>query len=392
MTITCEKCSTRFVLDEARIPAKGARVRCSRCQHRFHVMPPPVRESPDEIAEKAIEDSAPFDPGVGREAREPEGDGALDNPEFIFEERVPQPAPRPSAEAAADFGEPPRAVQAAAAPLAADAADASLFGALPEGGLAADPDGQRAEDLSNAAWETTGTPAPAPSGVPIGPAADARSYEIGEPEPVAGDIDPRPQRPARRPTTAETWQGFARDEMPRHERAARVPEAAPRSAGPVLPRASKRGLLHAWIPGVAASLLSVALIAASARVLHAGWSASFSAPQDVRGAGWVATGIEAFHARGPAGEPVLVLRGALVAEGAALPPRVRALLLDAEGQPLDAGVDALLRRLDDAELADGPASAEALAGQPVRGFTAFVPVVPEAAERYRLELLPGAGS
>lgn len=40
MVIACQKCRTRFQLDEARIPAKGARVRCSRCKHAFLVLPP----------------------------------------------------------------------------------------------------------------------------------------------------------------------------------------------------------------------------------------------------------------------------------------------------------------------------------------------------------------
>jgi hypothetical protein len=113
----------------------------------------------------------------------------------------------------------------------------------------------------------------------------------------------------------------------------------------------------------------------------------------VRGGGWIASDIEAFPAHGAAGQPVLVLRGSLAAEGSASPPRVRALLLDAAGRPLGEGVDALARRLDDAEL-DEAAIAGALAGagpaaeRPVRGFTAVMPLVSDAAERYRLELLP----
>lgn len=39
MIITCEGCERRFQVDDARIPARGARVRCKRCHHRFHVMP-----------------------------------------------------------------------------------------------------------------------------------------------------------------------------------------------------------------------------------------------------------------------------------------------------------------------------------------------------------------
>jgi hypothetical protein len=144
---------------------------------------------------------------------------------------------------------------------------------------------------------------------------------------------------------------------------------------------------------VAASLLAVGLLAASVRVLHQGWIASFGPPRHVRGAGWIASDIEAFPAHGAAGQPVLVLRGSLAAEGSAPPPRVRALLLDAAGRPLGEGVDALARRLDDAEL-DEAAIANALAGavpaseRPVRGFTVLVPLVSDGAERYRLELLP----
>ena len=39
MIVVCEGCTRRFQVDDARIPARGARVRCKRCNHRFHVMP-----------------------------------------------------------------------------------------------------------------------------------------------------------------------------------------------------------------------------------------------------------------------------------------------------------------------------------------------------------------
>jgi predicted Zn finger-like uncharacterized protein len=38
--VRCERCDTRFKLDASRIPARGARVRCSRCKHAFFVVPP----------------------------------------------------------------------------------------------------------------------------------------------------------------------------------------------------------------------------------------------------------------------------------------------------------------------------------------------------------------
>lgn len=418
MTITCEKCSTRFVLDDARIPAQGARVRCSRCQHRFHVKPPPVRASPDEIAEKAVEHSAPFDPESGREpppptrekapekarekTREKEGDGALDNPEFLFEERAPAPRVAPEAapaqaEATPSREEPvarPPTAPVASAASASDASDGSLFGSMPDTGFA-EPDTSNAAELARAAWETQGVPPEAPSGEVIG-RPDPAGYEVGEPEGPIGDIDPGPPRPPARGVRVAAWQGFARDELGQPELGERRRESAASTSAE--PGAPPRGALaRTWAPRLVASLLSIGLLAASARVLHEGWAASFGPPRDVRGAGWIASDIEAFAARGPAGQPVLVVRGSLAAEGSAPPPRVRALLLDGAGRPLGDGVDALARRLDDAEL-DEAALAGALAGagpapqQPVRGFTALVPLSSDAAERYRLELLPAPGS
>ena len=40
MIVTCASCLTKFSLDDSRIPPQGAKVRCSRCQHVFHVVPP----------------------------------------------------------------------------------------------------------------------------------------------------------------------------------------------------------------------------------------------------------------------------------------------------------------------------------------------------------------
>lgn len=39
MIVVCEKCNTRFQLDDGRVPAAGANVRCSRCKHAFFIVP-----------------------------------------------------------------------------------------------------------------------------------------------------------------------------------------------------------------------------------------------------------------------------------------------------------------------------------------------------------------
>lgn len=49
MIVTCASCLTKFRLDDSRISAKGAKVRCSRCQHIFYITPPP--ETKEEIVE-----------------------------------------------------------------------------------------------------------------------------------------------------------------------------------------------------------------------------------------------------------------------------------------------------------------------------------------------------
>ncbi len=97
MIITCASCLTKFRLDESRIPAKGAKVRCSRCRHVFYVAPPP------ETKEEIIEDFESFakyheelmEPGkaeaevpsplkVGKREKPPEKEEAV-----LFAEKAP---------------------------------------------------------------------------------------------------------------------------------------------------------------------------------------------------------------------------------------------------------------------------------------------------------------
>jgi predicted Zn finger-like uncharacterized protein len=61
MIITCEKCATRFVLDDALIKPGGSKVRCSKCLHVFTAFPPehPGFELPDHSSPE--EHDIPFD-------------------------------------------------------------------------------------------------------------------------------------------------------------------------------------------------------------------------------------------------------------------------------------------------------------------------------------------
>lgn len=51
MVISCPECSTRFRVDDSKIPAQGAKIRCARCKHIFAVTPAPAPEPEPLIAE-----------------------------------------------------------------------------------------------------------------------------------------------------------------------------------------------------------------------------------------------------------------------------------------------------------------------------------------------------
>ena len=62
LIVTCGECSTSFQLDESRIPAEGARVRCSRCKHAFFLPNPTTRQTE---AVHSIAEEAATDPTLG---------------------------------------------------------------------------------------------------------------------------------------------------------------------------------------------------------------------------------------------------------------------------------------------------------------------------------------
>ncbi len=72
MIVTCASCMTKFSFDESKLPPKGAKVRCSRCQHVFVVVPPtePKGEEPTEdfesfiTSQKEFAEPGPKEPGI----------------------------------------------------------------------------------------------------------------------------------------------------------------------------------------------------------------------------------------------------------------------------------------------------------------------------------------
>lgn len=105
MVVVCESCSTRFRIDDARIPAKGRLVRCSQCKATFIAKPENAtfEDTVQEVvAEVTGSGGAPvpeasadlFDPGgeeLGETARRPAG--ASDEERWEFDEEPRKSAP-----------------------------------------------------------------------------------------------------------------------------------------------------------------------------------------------------------------------------------------------------------------------------------------------------------
>ncbi|MBI4949749.1 MAG: zinc-ribbon domain-containing protein [Deltaproteobacteria bacterium] len=90
MIIQCDKCSTKFRLDDSRITANGVRVRCTKCQNVFVVTPPPQAE------EVQVEEVF----GAKEGAKAPE-------PSFTGAPNIPRPESRPDLNLKFDFERPP---------------------------------------------------------------------------------------------------------------------------------------------------------------------------------------------------------------------------------------------------------------------------------------------
>lgn len=70
MIIQCEKCKTRFRLDDSRVSEAGVRVRCSRCSHTFVVRRDTPEEEPDfDTLLRGLGEETPADAGAGEDAR-----------------------------------------------------------------------------------------------------------------------------------------------------------------------------------------------------------------------------------------------------------------------------------------------------------------------------------
>ncbi|AMK09906.1 DUF3426 domain-containing protein [Pseudodesulfovibrio indicus] len=148
MIVTCPNCETSYNLPDEKIPAGGAKVKCSKCAHVFKAELPPA--TPEEEVEALLEDeSTDMDTRAGDEFDETfedvaaAGVGGETAEDAVAEEPAEPPVPDPADEVVEEMPdmddlfdeseeapEPEEGPRAGAAPQAGDEAEEDLFADL----------------------------------------------------------------------------------------------------------------------------------------------------------------------------------------------------------------------------------------------------------------------
>lgn len=109
LIVTCDECTTSFELDESRIPASGARVRCSRCKHAFFLPNPSASqtEAVHDLAQEAAANPDFAGLAASEDLNESVWDGLGGETPCITESMSvapPEPDPIPEPEVTPDAG------------------------------------------------------------------------------------------------------------------------------------------------------------------------------------------------------------------------------------------------------------------------------------------------
>jgi predicted Zn finger-like uncharacterized protein len=443
--ITCEQCSTRFQLDDSRVPAEGVRVRCSRCKHSFFAKRAPSAGDPVEnaVAHALRED----DENPGGAPPEVDAAGAAP-PRAVFEER---PGAAGSEESDWEFNrEPDPARQEPLAEPGIEAAREAVDALLTPSSMASadgiddlfDTDGYVDDDIDALLGSGTDS-APGASVLDAAPEL-GQGPELAEtPEPAdaheiadAPELATAPESSAAAPVAQEPvgveasadesrlsspddWD-FLADEVdaavePSETRRVvigQMPASPPMSAAQLRPpvevdlEPTRAGL---WLGRAAHSLGWVGALLMAGWILQSSLRPAAPAPGADSATQSVA-GLEALQVRGrwldnAVAGPIFVVSGRLHSAGpGAVVPQARIVvrLYDASGVPLAHEVgsvgpalpEAWLREQDPAALQDRQAQeAVALARAPFwpdrsLSFQAVLGRLPEAAQRFDLVAVP----
>ena len=219
MIVECSNCQTRFQLDESRIPARGIRVRCSRCKESFFLQHPTASKADtiDDVAEHAATEStrdrAPEStqdlPPESLVESSPDLAETDEEEDWEFNEDLPDEDLDESTDS--DFMDPDseafEAASLAAEEAIADAGDSQVPGLGIDEGSAGDatPDAGSGLDLADDSQSGAGADAQADIGLDgdddasdFGDATDfsALADEEQEQGAVAASPSPRQQTPA----------------------------------------------------------------------------------------------------------------------------------------------------------------------------------------------------
>jgi predicted Zn finger-like uncharacterized protein len=184
--VDCESCHTRFRLDEKRIPATGAKVRCSRCKAAFIVHRPNVNrdELVDEVVAEATDPGASSAPAATADLFDTSSPGAA------LGEDGAERGPEASSDEKWEFDEPPppSAPHARSSARSADAAPDSAPPNAEDLGSLGSPDGwdligDTRAMAAEARFEATPAPAHDPAPAPPRPVAHAPERASDAPPP-----------------------------------------------------------------------------------------------------------------------------------------------------------------------------------------------------------------
>lgn len=378
MIVTCEECSTSFQLDDARIPASGARVRCSRCKHAFFLPNPSTSAS--QAVHAIVEDVV-----QGASARAPEPARDLVRPGS--EERDERPVRAEPDEEDWEFSQEIRGVddEAEAPDVGGPAPRADSFDLTGDFGRGFDPETFDREEPESTRARSERDRAKPPGSDSAREGASFGSVEdfsaMMEDEALSIDVDPEraPLRSARSaPATAssaipplgssassddlgdpESWDLVGGDGS-RHasSRVAALarPAAAPRKTRPALDlfddaelppvREAAATTSRLWSParwamvghGLGWAVALAAVVAVGGLLLRSEWSRWSGAPQRLELGPLVASITRSGWLESSRAGLLLVLEGELRNTGAAplAPAPLQLRLLDGAGRPLPA--------------------------------------------------------
>lgn len=104
MIIACPNCKTKYNLPDSKIPAGGAKVKCSKCAHVFKAAPPSVE--PEDQALDLLESPTAKAPQGSSQAFEEAFDEAVSQAPKPAPKPRPKPAPKPAPEPEPEEEEP----------------------------------------------------------------------------------------------------------------------------------------------------------------------------------------------------------------------------------------------------------------------------------------------